>query len=340
MRNKFGFATITSKEYIQETVGLIGNLKRLYPEYSIFICSVDDFSYDYFNVKKHKIFNFNAREVWKKIFWDNMSSRMLKRELAYASKSAFISYLLNNRLDSVILLDSDILIKSKIDDLINFSKSFSVTLTAARHPLVNWKRTNSTGIFSAGIIGFSKKGIDGVEWWKKECFDNTIMNEYQGLYNEQKYLDYLVGHFETKVILDDGINVSATIINSIKPYFSRKHNTWFTRSGKKIRVFHQSRATNHKIYADKDAHIKYGQDYLGKKLPAFKKINLLKENTKGVNKGMDLVNFVFKNSFNVLSTIFVFSIYFKRILFNNNYRLFSFLFSILKKKKQKEKLKR
>ena len=340
MRNKFGFATITSSEYVKETLGLVGNLKKLYPKYPLYICSVDNFSHNYFNVMKNRPYNFIASQVWEKRFWNNMKSRMLKRELAYASKPAFIYFLLKKYLDTVVLLDSDILIKSKIDDLINYSKDFSITLVAARHPLRNWQRTNTTGIFSAGVIGFSKIAICGAEWWKQECFDNTVMNAYEGFYNEQKYLDYLIGHFETKVIRDDGINVSATTINNIKPYFSKKNNCWLTKGGRKIRLFHQSRATNHKIYADKEFYIKFGCDFLGKEFPVYKSPKFLKKEKKLKNKSTYVVNVMYNAIFKIFSNFFIFSMYFKRILFNNELRLFSFIYSIFKKKELKEKLRR
>ena len=40
----FGFATITSSGYIEETVGLIGNLKKIYPKLNFYICTIDNIS--------------------------------------------------------------------------------------------------------------------------------------------------------------------------------------------------------------------------------------------------------------------------------------------------------
>ena len=40
-KSKFSFLIVCSKKYIHETVGLVRNINQLYPNYKIFIISLD-----------------------------------------------------------------------------------------------------------------------------------------------------------------------------------------------------------------------------------------------------------------------------------------------------------
>ena len=246
--HKFCFSSISSSEYISETEGLIENIKKFYPQKKILICAIDQKSYNFFsNNKKCNVFK--AKSVWGEDCWKNLKCRMSTAEIAYATKSAFSYFILKKKFyKSTMMLDSDLLILHKIDDLIKFTIQFPVMLMSARHNLEDWRRTNEIGLFSAGIMGFSQRSLSGLKWWMIQCFDNTNINIFNGNYYEQKYLDYFIMNFETKIIRDLGINVSSTILDKTKPFFCKKKKTWFTSDKKLIRVFHQSRTTNHEIY--------------------------------------------------------------------------------------------
>lgn len=329
----FGFATITSSGYIEETVGLIGNLKKIYPKLNFYICTIDNISKKFFSTINN-VYTFHGEEVWGEEHWINLNSRMLKREVAYSSKSAFITYLLEKHLKSLILLDSDILILSKIDDLIKYTKNFDALLVPARHSLEDWKRTNQTGLFSAGVMGFNQNAIKVLNWWKKECFDFTIMNEYSGYYNEQKYLDYLVGHLYVKILRDEGINVSATILKKIEPYFSKTDKCWYSKNKIKIRLFHQSRATNHPIYEEKEKFYKSGCQIMNI-------TNYERNRGKSVTIFKGRVNIVvtfFKIFYIFFENLFFFSIYLKRFISNKNFKILKFIKAIRRKKNLKSNI--
>ena len=68
------------------------------------------------------------------------------------------------------------LILEQIDDIIKSVKKSDVMLISANRDLIDWRRSNDIGLFSAGVIGFSKKSIKGLHWWKSECFNHTNIN--------------------------------------------------------------------------------------------------------------------------------------------------------------------
>ena len=71
---------------------------------------------------------------------------------------------------------------------------FDITLFSSMHPLESWKKQKCWNLFS-WTIGFSSTGLEALNWWKKSCFEKTRVNIFEGIYNEQKYLDYMIGSF-------------------------------------------------------------------------------------------------------------------------------------------------
>ena len=71
-------------------------------------------------------------------------------------KAAAAYYLIKKYTDSLLILDADLLILEQIDDIIKSVKKSDVTLISANRDLIDWRRSNDIGLFSAGVIGFSK----------------------------------------------------------------------------------------------------------------------------------------------------------------------------------------
>lgn len=240
------FATITSTGYIDQTAGLYLNLKEVHPDVPLVVCTLDDKSYRAFDGTYDGLTLVKAETVWGKPFWHNLCCRSTRPELAFASKAATVSWALENIADTVIVLDSDLLFMTPTPDLIDRARSHDMLLMAARHSLENWRKSNAFGLFSAGIVGISKAGYRAAQIWKSQCFDECRPLPADGLFNEQKYLDYFVGFFDVDIVRDPGINVSATILNLVQPE-QDEDRRWWTRDGTMLRIFHDSRTTSSDI---------------------------------------------------------------------------------------------
>ncbi len=222
-RFKFSFLIVCSRDYIGETVGLVRNIIKFYPKEKIFVIYLDeDTKRDLSSALKKKISLISVETIWGETFYKNIECRMSIPEIAYSSKASAACYLIENYVDSLLILDADLLILEKIDDIIGSVKEAPVTLVSANRDLVDWKRSNDIGLFSAGIIGFSKKSLDGLIWWKRECFNHTNINIFYGNYYEQKFLDYFIINFEVQLINDIGINLSSTFLKKAKPFYDKK----------------------------------------------------------------------------------------------------------------------
>jgi lipopolysaccharide biosynthesis glycosyltransferase len=132
----------------------------------------------------------------------------------WSLKPVFISYLLENGHNKVIYTDCDIFFFESYDFLFNRLDEASVLLTP------HWWNINvnaneesfmsffSYGIFNAGFVGVSKKGLPAMEWWAKACYFKIGFFPESGIFGDQKYLDALPFKFPgTEVIRHYGCNI-------------------------------------------------------------------------------------------------------------------------------------
>jgi hypothetical protein len=136
--------------------------------------------------------------------------------LRWSLKPVLLSYLLENGFDRVIYLDCDMFFVNDYAFLFEDLNSSSVLLTP------HWKNSNpladkesfyslfANGIFSAGFIGASKKGLHALQWWAEACHFSMGYHPEIGIHDDQKYLDIFPVKFETvKIIRHKGCNIGA-----------------------------------------------------------------------------------------------------------------------------------
>ena len=241
--DNFSFSTVTSRNYIHHTVGLFLNLQEIYPHYDFHVATSDQWSYE--TLKKFNYDNFkvySASDIWEPLSWTDLKNKTTQAERAFATKAAFCNFILEQGHKSTLMMDSDLFFTEQIDDIIEKIKNHSVTLMPGRHGIKNWRKSQRFGVFSAGMIGFNQEAKESTNLWKELCFNECFNYVYDGVSYEQKYLDYFLGEHNAEIILDEGLNVSATVWNRAKP--TKVNNQWKVSSGDTIRVFHASRTTD------------------------------------------------------------------------------------------------
>lgn len=141
----------------------------------------------------------------------------------WALKPIFISYLLGKEYEKVIFVDPDIYFVSNYDFLVNELDNASVLLSPhwisiepsqMRDALIQMFRG---GLFNAGFIGVSKKGLAAMKWWAEACHYNIEKQPQIGIFVDQKYLDILPVEFEdVKILKHKGCNLAEWNMNSCK----------------------------------------------------------------------------------------------------------------------------
>ena len=243
-QENFGFATVSSQGYVDQTAGLLLNLREFYPNTQIVICALDQATYRAFSLANDPHLTVVSAEiVWGPAVWRNIMARMNRAERAFATKSALCNWFLTHQATALLLLDSDLLFLDRIDDLLAKFSGCPAILVAGRHGMEEWAKSNRFGLFSAGIVGLTTDIIQEVKKWKVACFENCSAVPLSGVYYEQKYLDAFVNVPGVALIHDPGINISQTFLKLMAPYQDEK-NQWRVKDGTPIRIFHASRAAD------------------------------------------------------------------------------------------------
>lgn len=249
----FGFATVSSKGYVDQTAGLILNLRTFYPDTTIVVCALDSTSFEAFSsLADPSLLIVSGETVWGATFWRNISARMDRAERAFATKAALSAWFLEKVAASLLLLDSDLLFLDRVDDLLNLLSKHPAMLVSGRHGIQSWNKSQRFGFFSAGVLGLTNNIIEEVKIWKAHCFENCSAIPLSGLYYEQKYLDSFVNIPNIAVVHDPGINISQTFLKRSHPYRDSE-GRWCVSDGTRIRIFHASRSSDQdfSLYKDK-----------------------------------------------------------------------------------------
>lgn len=237
------FATVASQAYIEHALGLYTNVREFYPDALIVICALDRSTEKALSaVVDQRLHVPRAEEVWGPEHWRNLCVRNNTAELAFATKAALTYWVLDGRSTGVLLLDSDVLILDRIDDLLGAILDHDILLVPSRHPVLSWRKSQTFGLFSAGVVGWSRRAVTAASMWRELCFDECRALPAAGLHYEQKYLEYFLGSFDVAIVRDTGINVSATVMRDARPSLA-DDDRWYTADGALIRIFHLSRTT-------------------------------------------------------------------------------------------------
>jgi len=252
----FCFATVTSQGYIDQTAGLWLNLREKHPDAHLVVCALDDAGYKAFSgVGGEGVTCIRASTVWGEDYWRNICARMTRSERAFSTKAALPEWVLEQGASAVMILDSDLLFLAPVQDLVEKTMAHDILLVASRHHLLNWRKSNTFGIFSAGIVGFGQSGLPAARIWRAQVFEECRSFPLDGLANEQKYLDYFLGFFDVSIVRDSGINVSPTILRLVEPR-QNADGMWVANDGTPIRIYHHSRSAD-----DRQAFAAAKQDY-------------------------------------------------------------------------------
>lgn len=133
----------------------------------------------------------------------------------WALKPVYMSWLLRQGYTKVIFLDPDLFFTGDPAFLLDELDTASVILTP------HWSNPNpleyedgifaimKNGMYNAGFIGASAKGLPAIEWWAEMCHYRIEKAFDLGIYDDQKYLDLLpVEYDDVKIIKHRGCNLA------------------------------------------------------------------------------------------------------------------------------------
>jgi hypothetical protein len=141
----------------------------------------------------------------------------------WALKPFVILHLLKSQYDKVIYCDPDIFFIGNYQFLIDKLENSGILLTPHWNSIIpsNLDETMPSlfrgGLFNAGFIGASKKGLQAITWWLWACIYKMDHTELSGYFDDQKYLDVLPIEFENvEIIKHRGCNLACWNIEANK----------------------------------------------------------------------------------------------------------------------------
>lgn len=74
----------------------------------------------------------------------------------------------------------------------------------------NIELTYMHGLYNAGFIGASRRGLDFLQWWSRCCLSYKELQSHQGIYVDQTFLNVVPLNFESvRILAHRGCNISA-----------------------------------------------------------------------------------------------------------------------------------
>lgn len=141
----------------------------------------------------------------------------------WSLKPILMTWLLEQGFEKVTFLDPDVYFVGDYNFLVEKLDTSSILLTP------HWSNTDPyfleesliyimrNGLYNAGFVGASKKGINALKWWTEACHYNIDRRTDLGIYVDQKYLDILpVEYPGVEIIRHRGCNIASWNMNSNK----------------------------------------------------------------------------------------------------------------------------
>ena len=135
-------------------------------------------------------------------------------ELATAAKPALLAHLLEDG-GTATYLDPDIKVYAPLGDALTAAAEAGIALTPhCLHPvprdgLETSERTiRLAGTFNLGFVSVGQRARPFLRWWHERLRHEAVVDVADGLFTDQRWVDWVPSLFEHTVLRDPGLNVA------------------------------------------------------------------------------------------------------------------------------------
>ncbi len=206
--------TIIAPNYLPQAFALIASIRVQYPATPFFLLVTDECNAE--NIESQSI-NWvkvgdlpigNEELDWLSSYYDVV-------EFATALKPFLLRHLLNLNFSSVVFLDPDMILLSKIDDVFSIAERGSIVLTPHRispTQVSSLFYTDSTflqfGTFNLGFVAVGQASISFLEWWASKLLYFSTRHVEDLYFTDQKWINLAPAYFDCTIIKDPGLNLA------------------------------------------------------------------------------------------------------------------------------------
>ena len=136
------------------------------------------------------------------------------RELSTALKPRLLARLLEEQ-EAVLYLDPDMAVYAPLDGVLELAVSYGIVLTPhVLHPVPRDGRSPTdielalTGIFNLGFVAVGRTARPFLDWWWERLRRDCIFDRREGLFVDQKWVDWVPALFDHAVLKEPEWNVA------------------------------------------------------------------------------------------------------------------------------------
>jgi len=212
---KKAMCTVVSSDFLQQALALYLSATK-HGDCDFFILVADDHhDAERFREVQQRV-NGRLTLLRRRDLQRNLAFHYDEDSLRWALKPSLMLHLLETlRYDAVMFADNDVCFFESYDFLFKELERSAVLLTPHWRPinpeenLAQFTCNFSHGLYNAGFIGASRKGVEALRWWEHVCKVRCEKREGEGFYVDQRYLDALPVYFDGVRVLDHkGCNVA------------------------------------------------------------------------------------------------------------------------------------
>ena len=207
--------TICAKNYLAQALTLKHSVEITNPNVNFFIFLSDDVEGE--ELPEVILLDDNWIPQWRK-----MAFKYNVIEFSTSIKPFCIDYLFNKGYENVLYIDPDIYVYKSLKDIFEILESKSIVLTPHRCTMFDDMRgptseliVSLVGVYNLGFIGIrnDKIGKRVVNWWKNRLHDYCYDDKEQGLFVDQKWMNFVVGYFPDDVYISHDLGLNMALWN-------------------------------------------------------------------------------------------------------------------------------
>ena len=171
--------------------------------------------------------------------WEKMAFKYNVIEFSTSIKPFCIDYLFNKGYENVLYIDPDIYVYQSLKGIFDILESKSIVLTPHRCTMFDDMRgptseliVSLVGVYNLGFIGIRNNiiGRRVVNWWKNRLRDYCYDDKEQGLFVDQKWMNFIVGYFPDDVYISHDLGINMAIWNIQERELFIEDDTYKVRS--------------------------------------------------------------------------------------------------------------
>ena len=171
--------------------------------------------------------------------WEKMAFKYDVIEFSTSIKPFCIDFLFSKGYEKVIYLDPDICVFSTLETIYDSLGCKSIILTPHHCELIEDDNSpiadnvvSNVGIYNLGFIAIKNNtiGQSVVNWWKERLSSSCYISYEEGLFVDQKWMDFIPGFFPEEVLISKHLGLNVALWNIQERMVYKKNDTYYVKS--------------------------------------------------------------------------------------------------------------